>query len=312
MSHKKKKNLKICFGIYIILSLISCCFNILEELALNNISFNYSFGGMIIFSIVILFISSLLVIIGHIPIIIIYIAFRVGRRKANKGKLSKIDYKNENIYFRDILKGYSSAELSYLDSFNINEVNNIAATLLGLQLKGVIELDQQEDKIIIKEHKTKLNSSETYIINNIKNGKLNNFESLNYTDLVKKDALESGLLKQTRMNKKTLVKIIIVNTILFFASFLLGMFLFFNTTNSNQMGNSLTIVGIVLIMIAAIIIVPFSIFLIITYVLKSITNSYKRTSVGEEINIKLEGLKNYIKEYSLLKEKRSRRYNFME
>ena len=312
MSHKKRRILKICLGVYIILSLISCCFYILQELALNNISFNYQFGGMIIFSIVIFLISSLLVIIGHIPIIIIYIAFRVGIKKANKGKLSKIDYKNENIYFRDILKGYSSAELSYLDSFNINDVNNIAATLLGLQLKGVIELDQQEDKIIIKEHKTKLNSSETYIINNIKNGKLNNFESLNYTDLVKKDALESGLLKQTHMKKKTLIRIIIINSIIFFISILLGLTLFFNTTSNNPMGNSWTIVGIVLIMIAVLIIVPFSSFLIITYLLKSITNSYKRTQLGEEINTKLEGLKNYIKEYSLLNEKRTRRYNFME
>ena len=304
MNTKTIKIIKICFWMYILISFIVCTFNIISYNINSNdiIPSSYSYGIRVILSIISAIIT---VILNNLMIIIVYIAINIGTRKAMKNKLSTIDYKNDGTYFRDILKGYSSAELSYIDDFNIDNVNDISATLLELELKGVIKLNKEDNTIEIKEHNLNLSSNEFYVISNIKEGKLYNTNKMNYSMRIKEDVLKSGLAAEYAMGITKILTILFMLFFVFPASIITGINLVFNFMSE---GGILLLIGVILIVLAMIVVMPFTIILIITYIYISIKHPYKRTKVGEEINIKLEGLKNYIKEYSNMQEKRTRKY----
>lgn len=225
----------------------------------------------------------------------IYILFDyLTERNVQITKLSTADFVNDKQLYRDILKNYSPVLLAYIDKMRFDDDISIVSGLLSLKNKGYIETCESKLNII-KYDFFNLNMPERYIIENIRNGKVENASQLK--DIVFKDGKSKGLLipneKWTGTFPKGMKKLFIFTLIYFFIVYpiLENLLLLFNNT----------IILKDVIPITAILGYIYVIF----YAMKSQENLYNRSKLAEELNKKLEGLKNYINEYSLLKDKTS-------
>lgn len=223
----------------------------------------------------------------------------LGEKNAKKDKLSKIDLKNNGEYFRDIIKGYTPAELSYIDNFNIED-SDIVATLLNLSLKGVITLNENPNTIEINNVDTELSNNERYILDIIKSNKWNEFNKSKFLLEIINDALKNELIKESKTLKKGFGKIIIIWPICFCILITMAIFVFKNSELLE------TTVSFLILAFLIMIVMFLPIMLIVFY--NSYNNKmqkepYIRTKKGEQINANLEGLKNYLNDYSLIEEK---------
>lgn len=256
-----------------------------------------NFTNYITINILILALTLIITIIENFYIIVLFILIKILRRKEYKNQLSKIDYKNEEVYYREILKGYSPFLLSYIDNFIFKGKTDIIATILNLQLKKVIKI---ENNTIIKlDNAINLEESEQYILNNVSNGKIKINDIRELEQKIVKDAQTKDLIKIKEVQKSEDMKQLKDKLVIFF---IISVFIImFISIIAISINNEL-LTAIVLIF-SLIFCNPF--FYIILYIIKYYLNKPKirRTKKGEEVNTKLEGLKNYIKEYSKLKEK---------
>lgn len=283
---KREKIINIIFLSYILICFIIKLFSKLDN-----------FTDNLIFNIFIILINLIATIIENFYVIIIYIVIKIMRKKEYKNQLSKIDFKNKGEYYRDILKGYSPFLLSYIDNFIFEEKRDIIATLLNLQLKQVIKI---ENNTIIKLDKdANLEESEQYILNAVSDGKIKLVNTLELERKIEKDACNKGLI-QIKESSKDIDKKTLKNNCakLFAISVIIYILLSIIMTSINN-----EILNTIFVFLAIIFCNP--IFYIVLYIIKYYSSKPKirRTTKGEEINIKLEGLKNYIQEYSNLKEK---------
>ena len=241
------------------------------------------------------------------PFIVIYFAIKRTANKARKENLSKIDFVREKEYFREILKGHSPAELSYIDDFKVVPRREITATLLNLKLKKRIEINENSIKVI-NPSIDGLKKTEEFILKNINEGKIKIGHSGYIESYAQDEAVEDGLViknsdkvreKRVRINTRKKVVLGIVSIIAF--SILCN--------NIERLNESNNIIFNIIFIIALII---NSITVIYSFMIAPITgivyrimqiNSYSRSEKGEELNKKIEGLKQYIKDYSLLNEK---------
>lgn len=240
-------------------------------------------------------------ILKNLQVILIYFGFRFGIKRFKKDKLSEIDFKKYEAYYRDILKNYSPAELSYIDKFEILPQNDIAASLLSLELNNNIYLD---NKIQINNTSTEnISSNEKYILDSIEDGKITNLNETEFTTKVKEDAIRNGLLKESKIEWGKFTRVLILSL-----SFMVLMIFICITLFSDFVSNPANIADwklfILMFAILLILYLPISIGIYFyTYIVKMKKNSYIRTKKGEELNENLEGLKNYLKDYSNIHEK---------
>lgn len=209
-----------------------------------------------------------------------YLAIRIAFSKAHERKFSEIDLKNDN-YYREILYKYSPAVLKYIDNFEHGEAI-IIIILMGLKLKGIINNELE----IINNDFSELDLNELYICTHMKKFKEIDMNELKYT--VIHDCKKYGLLKDyTRKNEHDIsFKLASVLWIVaVFITIILG-----------------SIHYILPILLAALIIIT-----IISYAVYNMTldemdyeTPYIRTRKGEALNEKLEGLRKYLNDYSLL------------
>ena len=256
-----------------------------------------NFTNNLIVNILVVAIALIVTIIENFYIILIFIVIKIMRKREYKNQLSKIDYKNEGEYYRDILKGYSPFLLSYIDNFIFEGKRDIIATILNLQLKQVIKI---ENNTIIKlKEDNNLEESEQYILDNVSNGKIKIADTRELEQKIVKDAQNKELIEIKESakgkNDKPLKNKLII-------AFIISIFIFMILSAIATSINSDLLTTIVLIF-GLIFCNP--ICYIILFIIKYYLNKakIKRTNKGEEINTKLEGLKNYIQEYSNLKEK---------
>ena len=234
-------------------------------------------------------------------IILIYLGIKLGIKKFKKDKLSSIDFKRYKGYYRDILQDYSPAELSYIDNFEILPKNDIVASLLSLELNKNISLG---DKIQINSQiKENISNNEKYILDCIEDGKINNFNETEFISKIKTDAIEHGLLKESKIEWKKLKKILLLSisfiALIIFICIILIIDLINNPTNVAQWKLLLLVFAILLILN-----LPISLGLYFgTYIIKAKNNNYIRTKKGEELNENLEGLKNYLNDFSIMNER---------
>jgi len=232
----------------------------------------------------------------------IYICVRLAIKKFYKEKLSKIDFQNYKGYFRDILKGVSPAELSYIDDFNLNYPKDYVAVLLSLKNKGVIDFDELYNKIYILNSEAVLSKTEQLIINSINDGKLEVKDNQKFNLSVQEDALNHGVLKKTK-NKLTIKKFFVIFFVLIVLLISSSTSLFKMILTENIYLIVLGIVIEILVLCAMMgVIFLFPIYGIV-YFLKKARNPYVRSEKGEEINLRLEGLKNYLKDFSVMNER---------
>mgnify|MGYP003290467421 CR=1 FL=1 len=240
-------------------------------------------------------------------------------KEVKKTNLIGVDSINEKdkLYYRDILKGYTPAELSYVDNFEIDGKREIIATLLSLKLKKVIDII--DNKILIRDYNIEnLKSTEKFILQHIKNGKVR-IKYNSFKNKIIEEATEDKIVEEhpTFTTAKSLYQLpATLNFILMMIILAVCIVKIFFQYIFEKINNIET-QEVVLSVILFIIMLPFIIFC--TNSKKFFSSTYfanlvrrklkcdffKRTSKGEELNEKIEGLKKYIKDYSLLNERES-------
>ena len=232
---------------------------------------------------------------------IIYFGVKIANKKYNKERIEKVDLKNDS-YYRDILPKYSPAVLSYVDDFKINK-EDIVATLLMLEIKGKIKI--KDDSIVLLDDTIEdLEENEIYILNKVKENMIKDINILEYASIVRNDALKKGLLQEKQGIKKNIKRRIIVN-ILVYLFVLIGFSMIPNflviASDSATM-----ILGFILLMIlfAFLVFMPYSTIVYIShYKMLNTLDPYIRNDEGKMINLKLEGLRKYLVDFSQVEEK---------
>lgn len=229
-----------------------------------------------------------------IPFLPLIIARKVAVKNVQYEKLSRDDIINNKQMYRDILEKYFPSELLYIDTMKYDYRKTIISTLLYLKQKRYITIN---DNLIIKEKEIiskECGKVEKTIMENIEHGKISvDYEKLK--NAVIEDSIKNGIVEANNdIEKKVINKLIKAATLYIFL--LLISFIIFNQKMpllSVLYGVILSVFPIGTIMYA------------VNYYKEYSNNPWHRTSKGEEINLKLEGLKNYLREYSLLNKRES-------
>ena len=78
---------------------------------------------------------------------IVLIGMIIGTKKAKKETINDINFSKKELYYRDVVRQYSPATLSYIDNFELN-YKDIIASLLNLQLKNYINIADNKIEIL--------------------------------------------------------------------------------------------------------------------------------------------------------------------
>lgn len=242
------------------------------------------------------------IIVNCITKLIFKGAKNIGILKRKVEQIDKSDFIFDKEYYRDILKDSSPLLLSYLDNFEIKE-NDIIAEILYMKEKGIILID--DEKIVVNPdiNSKLLISYEKHIIKKIVDGKLEakNLEEFltELCRLVAKEAEYRGLLEDVKKinSNKLHVMLVIIGYILVIITYILltKVFLIFD-----EMIVSFIFVPIICLYL------PINLLLIWGYKQGKETSQYKRSSRGIELNNKIDGLKKYLSDFSMLSERESK------
>ena len=216
--------------------------------------------------------------------------------KANKDSrrdvLSAEDFKNDKENYMNIISKISPAVLAYIDNMKFNYSQAVTAVLLQLKMKDAIKYDKH--KLIklreideIKE--PEFGEIERYIFGCIKDGQVyaskKDLEYMVINEARKQNLLEMNLNEKLSDRMIKMFFILLISFVISNICVRLDIFFEF---------------GYFLGLATRVLAIAFFI-----YVFMYEPSKYVRTEYGVDINKKIEGLKNYIKEYSLLHEKDS-------
>lgn len=292
---KNKNILKIIDIIFWSILILKIAFNIFEQVP--NVIAHLPDNNIFILLLLLGF-GIIKSILNSYWIIGIYIAIKIAYKKYYKEKLDKIDLKNDT-YYREIISQISPGVLSYIDDFKLDE-KDIVATLISLELKQKIKI---EDKIILLNGSEEdLEENEKYILGNIKNNTIRSINITTFKNQIINDCLNNNLLiKKEKKENNILIGFSIYFLIILVFTILVNLLSSFQNNN----GLVLLLFMFTLFIIGLVIAVyPFAAIIYLkSYNTMNNLNPYVRSKKAKDINSKLEGLKNYIKDYSLLKEK---------
>ena len=218
-------------------------------------------------------------------------------KKANQHSeedvLSAEDFKNDEENYMNIINKISPAALAYVDKMKFDYWQAVTAILLQLKMKEAIKYEKHglvKLKELTDMNDTEYGDLEKYILGCIKeNGQVFSSKK-DLEELVTAEAKKENLIEDNQHEKfwgRVRVMTIIL-VVLYIASKILV-----RIEATFDIGWFLGIASKVL-----------CIAFFIYYIMYD-GGKYQRTEYGIEINKKIEGLKNYIKEYSLLHEKNS-------
>lgn len=284
-----KKIIHLCFILYLciffIITLITSAKDVGQEGLLQKNDYK-TLISVVIYAII-------ATVMKNIIIFVIYLAIILANITHRKEKLNKLDFRYSQ-YYRDILQDYAPSTLSFIDNLKTNNIRESVADLLSLKIKGKIVF---EEKIkIIDDSRENLTESQKYILDNIQDGKLTIKNHEVFVQSVIRDSLDAKIIEKEpielfRNMKKVLKNILILFSIPWIATGLI--YILFLPENIERY--------IILLFIITILGVPLLFFVyLLMYNNKKVINPYFRTKLGQEINEKLEGLKNYVREYGLL------------
>lgn len=311
---KRKINriINLCFLVYLCLAITYNMIGICNSTASGIGEFKLALEGnmtnfsQVLTAFLMLFsISFIMTFLNNMIIILLFIGIKIGMKSIKKEKLNDSDFGKYKGYYREIIKEYSPAVLSFIDDFEIIKDKDIVASLLGLKLKKHID-DTETEIQVMDNDDSKLDQNEKYLLEN--RGK---YELSIFKNLVIKDALEHGLIEIKHGIKKKILQKIIFLAI----GFVLIQVMFFMLMSIQVIGgwhiedNPILLLMIITAGIPIIFFIIgypiFSIIHLISYKIKSAQMPYIRTKKGNEINELLEGLKNYLKDFTML-DKRSK------
>ena len=254
---------------------------------------------------IILGISLAITFFKNIFLIILFIVIKLVSKKIRKEKLNKDDFKRSKDYYRDVLDGYGACELSWIDDFKLEIPKDIIAELLQLENEKVIKINEDNIEMLENFDTNNLNETQKYLLSCIEDGKVKNISEIKLQETVRKDALKHKIVEQREESKKKKKKrmfkailiAVIVNIVMRVA---------FNIISEmNFENNMIPIISFVIYVIALMIFALYPTIVIISFIIynvKSTLDPYFRTKEGEELNRSIEGLKNYLKDYTLLDE----------
>lgn len=269
----------------------------------NMIEFLLGSASMIFSILLTLLFYLAMSLLYNFAIIAAYIGIRIALKKHQYDKLSVSDFENDD-YYREMLKKYSPAVLSYIDDFDLG-LKDIVATLIILEKKGKIKLTNQIE--LIDDNIESLEKNEIYILEYIKRNELRSIDLFVFKNIVISDCIDHKLLKEGKIEqkkkKKNLFKLLwifIVYVMLYGIIFLyLG----------GKPVNNVFVITYLFSSFPFLLFILFSVFIIVRsykMVSKSLAkeNPYIRTKEAETMNIKLEGLKKFIVDFSVLDERK--------
>lgn len=134
-------------------------------------------------------------------LILIYIPIRISTvEKVKKNMRYKVV---DNIeYYRDKFESISPAEMSLILDLEIERKKDISATLLSLNIKGL--LDFEDDKIKLKNSGNlgNLKPSERYLFEALKDGTLDRMDMSNWEKVCIKEAMDDGYIINAKQKRK--------------------------------------------------------------------------------------------------------------
>lgn len=259
----------------------------------------------VIFSMIIALVKT---IINYFMMIVLFIAFYLWYQKYYHYRLTESSFiATKNRYYRDILRHYSVDVLSYVQNLKLEYPSILVAMLLQLEHKKIITLT--EESIIIRENidQTQLLDTEQYLLNNIKDGILYLSHYDQYEKVVEKEAIKERLLTTKEYPKKRLIKDIIFSLLGFMMVVTLYIITYMKITTINFENHPyMALIIMMVLVLTPIILLIYLIARIISYSLLSLqlkTNFSYVNSKGKNIKQKLDGLKNFLHDFSLLSER---------
>lgn len=287
MNKKIKKILKIIWiiaGLCAGVVFFACIFSIENP----ELIFNYILPTvflMFVFFSTVTFIAIVMSKLGEV----------LGKKEYEKEKFSPVDKKNEE-YYRDILKINTPLILGVVDNYDIS-IENVIAELLYLKKKNIIEFTN-EKIIVLANDSSNLDEIHTYIIEHIgENGKFV-FEKKGILTIAlngaKRLKIFEKALDMDASKNKIAIKAVIYSIIIF--GLIIGIMGYIGNGNYRD---ALEVFATPATLIAAF----FCYSYIRKYHVSTISVPYIRNKDGEKLNEKLEGLKKYLEDYSLLDER---------
>lgn len=276
--------------------IVSTINEFLQKLVEENLTFNiFDIEKYLFF--VGMFVSCITTnLLKFFPLAVVYIGIRIAYGMHNLDKLDKIDFKNDS-YYREIIYKYSPGVLSYIDDFKVDK-KDIVATLMSLQLKRKIKI---EDKInVIDSDEENLEENEKYILDKIKKYKakeinISIFEKHIINDCIKNRLLEEESSNQEKAAKK--VKICVIGFIAIMTAFAI-------LAKIESESSEVLIEEIFYIFCCALMFLPFvAIVCVLAYKTMHRAFPYVRNKKAKDINFRIEGLRKYMKDYTLLDQK---------
>lgn len=247
---------------------------------------------IILFIVLLLCLPQLIILLVFVILPILFFRKISKKETVYKNKTS-IDFSKEKDYYRDLIKIYSIAELAFVDNLEINEKIVAICTLLKLKLNKVIDIDNNSIKIL-KQNFDDLKKSEKYLLEKCENGKIEIFPMGSFEEVVKQEAMNDGLVEIPSNIKKPifLKKIELIILFILFNLIMISLAFIFHS-NENQF--------FIMYCLSFIVFVIFECFYYNLY--KHILNTTpKRSGKGEEINIKVEGLKIFLQDFGDLED----------
>lgn len=214
-------------------------------------------------------------------LVLCYIFFYVIEKVIHSGK-SVNNYNNE--YVRELPKFSSPALTSFIYDLKINVYKDYTATILYLELKHYIDIVEENSKwkikIVPQADYSNLQNCEKYVLDVIIGKTV--FNEAKFKEEIIKDAQEKGLITDKKISKiPKLLLIFGIGTLLMFITYKINLILFY----------------IYITISLTVLYVYYSIGSINKYV------KYKRTDEGKKLALLFKGLKKYIHEYTLIKNK---------
>ncbi len=250
---------------------------------------------------------SLLEFILKFGIFLLLLIILLIARKYYKYRLSIDKFEQNKGYYRDLLKDYNPLELSYNNNYILDD-NSLFAMVLYLQNKNVLSL--KDDKYVINhDNVDRLDDLGKQFMDCIKissSGKLE-VTYFNLTNLTDKSCKEKKILVMGNVPKKKFIFDLLKSVILYVILFIAYMNL--NTIYDiippiENIFFAFMLIGLSVILVLFIYVYPFIFFIKIgLYYLATNIKHPKRTDLGNEINYKLDGLKNFIRDFSKLDER---------
>lgn len=275
---------------YMILVVFIVAFIILPQIFIGMIIEKQTFSNMLLVSMKNFIRTEFFLLLINIFGILLFVD--IIRSMSTIIVLTDIDLFNNKEVYRDIIYKYSPIGLAYIDDYKEDFYKYLALIVLSLQLKERIKLVENRIEVI-DSNQYNLRESERYVLNNIRQGKIVIHDTYTLKTLAKKEASEDKLLDDKELYKWRFN----FNINIFIVCAIIGFIVFINLVAIGIIDDFLLVFSI----FAAPVILSIYFFIKSIGILATIKNP--RSKLGKDINGKLEGLRNYIKEYSLLDEK---------